>query len=115
MIRSISFRTSLSKGIFKNNLIVGSSTYLSQLASYSYRKNIGGRSSSTLNRPALEQLTRTPFDGYNYSEQLWGNVDNLAERLKETLSAVSSEAITPERWPEIFVKILMCNVTAPKR
>lgn len=60
--------------------------YLKELARHSYRKIIGGRSAGTLNEPALQQLIRTPFQGYNYSEQLWGNTDNLAKSLRKTLS-----------------------------
>ncbi|MBF6626209.1 minor capsid protein [Aerococcaceae bacterium zg-BR9] len=46
---------------------------------------MGGLSDSTLHEPALKKLLETPFNGYNYSEQLWGNTDNLAKDLKKTL------------------------------
>lgn len=45
---------------------------------------MGGRS-GTINGPVLEELVRTPFDGYNYSEQLWGNTDNLVKNLQKKL------------------------------
>lgn len=60
--------------------------YLKELAGHSYRKILGGRSAGTLNEPALQQLIRTPFQGYNYSEQLWGNTDNLAKSLRKALT-----------------------------
>ena len=71
-------------GLLQASVAVAFDTYLKQLASHSYRKIMGGRSYSTLNKPALEQLVKTPFDGYNYSQQIWGNVDNLAERIRKT-------------------------------
>ncbi|WP_373718138.1 minor capsid protein [Jeotgalibaca porci] len=60
-------------------------SYLKETAQYVYKKIAGGNSSSTLNRPALEQLVKTPFNGKNYSSSLWGNTDTLAEDLKQTL------------------------------
>ena len=57
--------------------------HLLMVASYSYEKIIGGRSSSTLNKPALEEIINRPWNGYNYSENLWGNTDNLVRDLKK--------------------------------
>ena len=56
--------------------------YLFNVAEYAYRKAIGGRTGA-VNRPAFEEIIKTPFNGRNYSEQLWGNTDSLAQKLKE--------------------------------
>ena len=58
--------------------------YLKSTAKYAYRKIMGGNSGA-LNEPALKELINTPFNGYNYSEQIWGNTDNLAKDLREVL------------------------------
>ncbi|HEL2433882.1 TPA: minor capsid protein [Streptococcus suis] len=58
--------------------------YLRSSAEYAYRKAMGGRSGN-INEPALKEIVKTPFNGYNYSQQLWGHVDNLAKGLKDTL------------------------------
>jgi SPP1 gp7 family putative phage head morphogenesis protein len=60
--------------------------YLSVTAGYAYQKVMGGLSSSTLNQPAIEQIINMPWNGYNYSEDLWGNTDNLVRDLKKTLT-----------------------------
>lgn len=56
--------------------------YLFNVAEYAYRKAMGGRTGA-VNRPAFEEIVKTPFNGRNYSEQLWGNTDSLAQKLKE--------------------------------
>lgn len=56
--------------------------YLFSVAEYAYRKAMGGRIGA-VNRPAFEEIVKTPFNGRNYSEQLWGNTDSLAQKLKE--------------------------------
>ena len=58
--------------------------YLKSTAKYAYRKIMGGNGDA-LNEPALKELINTPFNGYNYSEQIWGNTDNLAKDLREVL------------------------------
>ena len=58
--------------------------YLKSTAKYAYKKVMGGNSGA-LNEPALKELINTPFNGYNYSEQIWGNTDNLAKDLREVL------------------------------
>ena len=58
--------------------------YLKSTAKYAYKKVIGGNSGA-LNEPALKELINTPFNGYNYSEQIWGNTDTLAKDLREVL------------------------------
>ena len=44
-----------------------------------------GGNGGALNEPALKELVNTPFNGYNYSEQIWGNTDALAKDLREVL------------------------------
>ena len=58
--------------------------YLKSTAKYAYKKVMGGNSGA-LNEPALKELINTPFNGYNYSEQVWGNTDTLAKDLREVL------------------------------
>ena len=58
--------------------------YLKSTAKYAYKKIMGGNSGA-LNEPALKELINTPFNGYNYSEQIWGNTDALAKDLREVL------------------------------
>ena len=43
--------------------------YLKSTAKYAYRKTMGGNGGA-LNEPALKELISTPFNGYNYSEQI---------------------------------------------
>lgn len=56
--------------------------YLYDVAEYAYKKAHGGRAGA-VNRPAFEEVIKTPFNGRNYSEQLWGNTDTLADSLKK--------------------------------
>lgn len=56
--------------------------YLYDVAEYAYKKSYGGRAGA-VNRPAFEEVIKTPFNGRNYSEQLWGNTDTLADSLKK--------------------------------
>lgn len=58
--------------------------YLKSIAKYAYKKVMGGNSGA-LNEPALKELINTPFNGRNYSEQIWGNTDALAKDLREVL------------------------------
>lgn len=61
-------------------------SYLKEVAQYAYRKIAGGNSQSTLNKSALEQIVKTPFNGKNYSTSIWGNTDDLAKDLKKVLT-----------------------------
>lgn len=74
------FKVGIMKGIIDKSF----ESYLKSASNYAYKKSVGGRV-GTLNTPALNELVNTPFNGYNYSEQLWGNVDNLVRDLKDTL------------------------------
>lgn len=58
--------------------------YLKSTAKYAYRKVMGGNSGA-LNEPALKELINTPFNGRNYSQQVWGNTDDLARDLRDVL------------------------------
>ena len=58
--------------------------YLKSTAKYAYRKIMGGNGCA-LNEPALKELINTPFNGRNYSEQIWGNTDDLARDLRDVL------------------------------
>lgn len=71
-------------GILNGELQGTFEQYLMSVASYSYKKIIGGRSASTLNRPAMEEIVSRPWNGHNYSEDLWGNTDNLVRKLQKT-------------------------------
>lgn len=82
-------------GILNGTLQGTFAQYLANTASYAYRKIIGGRSSSTLNEPALKELVSRPWNGYNYSEDLWGNTDNLVEDLKEVLEKGFVRGLSP--------------------
>lgn len=73
------------KGVLSGNLHHSFETYLKKVAVYANKKISGGLSTSTLNKPAIEQLINTPFNGKNYSQSIWGNVDELANDLKEAL------------------------------
>lgn len=60
--------------------------YLFNITNYAYQNVIDPNfDTSTLNRPALEELVNRPLNGYDYSEDLWGNTDNLADKLFKTL------------------------------
>ncbi|HFI0563131.1 TPA: minor capsid protein [Streptococcus suis] len=71
-------------GVLQGILEKSFESYLRSSAEYAYRKAMGGRSGN-INEPALKEIIKTPFNGYNYSQQLWGHVDNLAKDLKDTL------------------------------
>lgn len=58
--------------------------YLKSTAKYAYRKAMGGNSGA-LNEPALKELINTPFNGRNYSQQVWGNTDDLTRDLRDVL------------------------------
>lgn len=72
------------QGVLHQTIEKNFDAYLKKLATYSYRKAAGGLGVTTLNAPALHQLVKTPFNGYNYSQQVWGNIDHLGEHVRET-------------------------------
>ena len=76
----MTYKIGVMQGIIKKSF----ENYLKSTAKYAYRKIMGGNAGA-LNEPALKELIGTPFNGYNYSEQVWGNTDNLAKDLREVL------------------------------
>jgi SPP1 gp7 family putative phage head morphogenesis protein len=76
------FRAGIARGIIAEKF----ESYLQKMALMGYKKAMSGRT-GTINEPALKELVKTPFNGYNYSQQLWGNTDNLVKDLKKVLKA----------------------------
>ena len=74
------FRAGIARGIIAEKF----ENYLQKMALMGYKKAMSGRT-GTINEPALKELVKTPFNGYNYSQQLWGNTDNLVKDLKKVL------------------------------
>lgn len=67
--------------------------HLTDVADYSY-KTAFIAPSTTLNRPALEQIVDMPFKGYNYSDDLWGNTNRLATKLERTFRAGFTQGLS---------------------
>ena len=74
------FRAGVARGLIAEKF----ESYLQKMAVMSYKKAMSGRVGA-INEPALKELVKTPFNGYNYSQQLWGNTDNLVKDLKKVL------------------------------
>ncbi|MFS9017877.1 minor capsid protein [Streptococcus cristatus] len=74
------FRAGIARGLIADKF----ESYLQKMALVGYKKAMSGRT-GTINEPALKELVKTPFNGYNYSQQLWGNTDNLVKDLKKVL------------------------------
>lgn len=74
------FRAGIARGIIAEKF----ESYLQKMVLMGYKKAMSGRT-GTINEPALKELVKTPFNGYNYSQQLWGNTDNLVKDLKKVL------------------------------
>lgn len=74
------FRAGVARGLIADKFEI----YLQKMALMGYKKAMSGRTGA-INEPALKELVRTPFNGYNYSQQLWGNTDNLVKDLKKVL------------------------------
>ena len=74
------FRAGVARGLIADKF----ESYLQKMALMGYKKAMSGRT-GTINEPALKELVKTPFNGYNYSQQLWGNTDNLVKDLKKAL------------------------------
>ena len=71
-------------GVIQGVLETSFENYLKSTAKYAYKKAMGGNSGA-LNEPALKELINTPFNGRNYSQQLWDNTDDLARDLRDVL------------------------------
>ena len=76
----MTYKVGVMQGIIEKSF----ENYLKSTAKYAYKKIMGGNSGA-LNEPALKELINTPFNGYNYSEQVWSNTDALAKDLREVL------------------------------
>lgn len=76
----MTYKVGVMQGIIEKSF----ENYLKSTAKYAYRKIMGGNGGA-LNEPALKELINTPLNGYNYSEQVWGNTDALAKDLREVL------------------------------
>lgn len=57
--------------------------YVRDVARYVYKKIKFGNTPSTLSAHVLEEIISRPWNGYNYSEALWGNTLHLAADLKK--------------------------------
>lgn len=74
------FRAGVARGLIADKF----ESYLQKMALMGYKEAMSGRVGA-INEPALKELVKTPFNGYNYSQQLWGNTDNLVKDLKKVL------------------------------
>lgn len=85
--RAVRLQVLNSEAIYRAGVLAGAlhksfEKYLYDVAEYAYQKSVGGRAGA-INRPAFEEVITTPFNGRNYSAQLWGNTDSLADSLKK--------------------------------
>ena len=85
--RAVRLQLLNSEAVYRAGVLAGAlhksfEKYLYDVAEYAYRKSVGGRAGA-INRPAFEEVIKTPFNGRNYSAQLWGNTDALADSLKK--------------------------------
>ena len=71
-------------GVMQGIIEMSFENYLKSTAKYAYKKAMGGNSGA-LNEPALKELINTPFNSRNYSQQVWGNTDDLARDLRDVL------------------------------
>lgn len=67
-------------GKLNDELQLTFTVYLKEVARTAYKTVITGK---TLSPHVLEEILRTKWEGYNYSEAVWGNTDNLAQELKK--------------------------------
>lgn len=76
----MTYKVGVMQGIIEKSF----ENYLKSTAKYAYKKAMGGNSGA-LNEPALKELINTSFNGRNYSQQVWGNTDDLARDLRDVL------------------------------
>ncbi|WP_252533574.1 minor capsid protein [Streptococcus infantarius] len=76
----MTYKVGVMQGIIEKSF----ENYLKSTAKYAYKKAMGGNSGA-LNEPALKELINTPFNSRNYSQQVWGNTDDLARDLRDVL------------------------------
>ena len=85
--RAVRLQVLNSEAVYRAGVLAGAlhksfEKYLYDVAEYAYQKSVGGRAGA-INRPAFEEVIKTPFNGRNYSAQLWGHTDSLADSLKK--------------------------------
>lgn len=76
----MTYKVGVMQGIIEKSF----ENYLKSTAKYAYKKAMGGNSGA-LNEPSLKELINTPFNGRNYSQQVWGNTDDLARDFRDVL------------------------------
>ncbi|MBF0699671.1 minor capsid protein [Streptococcus danieliae] len=89
-------------GVLATSISSTFENHLLKTAKYAYRK--AGDRRSTINEPALRELIRTPINGKNYSEHIWGNVDKLAEDLREVLRRGFIRGLNPREMGQEIAK-----------
>lgn len=71
--------------ILSGDMEILAGMHLKRVAVHAY-ENAFIAPTSTLNRPAIESLVNRPFNGYNYSDNIWGNTAHLANKLEATFA-----------------------------
>ncbi|MGM0174100.1 polymorphic toxin type 50 domain-containing protein [Enterococcus sp. DIV0800] len=61
-------------------------SYLKDTAKHVFRKVRFGNSTSTVSDHILDQIVHMPWNGRNYSEQIWGNTDNLGKDIRDVFT-----------------------------
>jgi len=89
-------------GVLATSISSTFENHLLKIAKYAYRK--AGDRRGTINEPALRELVRTPINGKNYSEHIWGNVDKLAEDLREVLRRCFIRGLNPREMAQEIAK-----------
>lgn len=89
-------------GVLATSISSTFENHLLKIAKYAYRK--AGDRRGTINEPALRELVRTPINGKNYSEHIWGNVDKLAEDLREVLRRGFIRGLNPREMAQEITK-----------
>lgn len=89
-------------GVLATSISSTFENHLLKTAKYAYRK--AGDRRGTINEPALRELIRTPINGKNYSEHIWGNVDKLAEDLREVLRRGFIRGLHPREMAQEIAK-----------
>lgn len=79
-LESLQLELEYEMGKLNNELQLTFTVYLEEVARSAYRTVITGK---TLSPHVLEEILKTKWEGYNYSEALWGNTDKLASELKK--------------------------------
>lgn len=89
-------------GVLATSISSTFENHLLKTAKYAYRK--AGDRRGTINEPALRELIRTPINGKNYSEHIWGNVDKLAEDLREVFRRGFIRGLNPREMAQEIAK-----------